>query len=215
MLISSPLFDGYPCGESISAPREIRTVPGKLIYLMGPSGSGKDSLIEAVRPHLAERGCEVIRRVITRSAEAVGEEAIGVSREAFQTLKAQGAFALDWQANGLEYGIAVQLDDWLKAGRHVLVNGSRGHLKQARERYPDLLAIMLRVDTQVLQQRLQARGRETPAEISARLARNEQFLDSVDAQGAEGVHLLDNSAALAVGVQGLLALIDAGVGASA
>ena len=50
-------------------------MPGKLIYLMGPSGSGKDSLIDAVRPYLPERGCEVIRRVITRSSEAVGEDA--------------------------------------------------------------------------------------------------------------------------------------------
>lgn len=62
-------------------------MPGKLIYLMGPSGSGKDSLIEAVRPHLAGRRCEVMRRVITRSAEAVGEDAVGVSREAFESLK--------------------------------------------------------------------------------------------------------------------------------
>lgn len=188
-------------------------MPGKLIYLMGPSGSGKDSLIEAVRSHLAGRRCEVMRRVITRSAEAVGEDAVGVSREAFESLKAQGAFALDWQANGLAYGITVQLDDWLRAGRNVLVNGSRGHLNQARERYPDLLAIMLRVDTRVLQQRLQARGRETPDEVCARLARNELFLDSVDALRAEGVQMLDNSAALAVGVQGFLALIDAGTGA--
>ena len=202
-----------PAVSSFFAFREIHRVSGKLIYLMGPSGSGKDSLIEAVRPYLAARGCEVMRRVITRSAEAVGEDAIGVSQQDFQSLKAQSAFALDWQANGLEYGIKVQLDDWLRAGRNVLVNGSRGHLNQARERYPDLLAIMLRVDTRVLQQRLQARGRETPDEVCARLARNELFLDSVDALRAEGVQMLDNSAALAVGVQGFLALIDAGTGA--
>ena len=46
---------------------------GRLIYLIGPSGSGKDSLLDAARPRLAERGCRIVRRVITRSAEAVGE----------------------------------------------------------------------------------------------------------------------------------------------
>ena len=181
---------------------------GTLIYLMGPSGSGKDSLINAARPYLAERGCDVMRRVITRSAESVGEDAVGVSPEAFESLKHQRAFALHWQANGLEYGIPVQLDECLDSGRHALVNGSRGYLQQARARYPDLLAIVLRVDSEVLQQRLLKRGRETPSEINARLKRNQLFLDSLATLSAEQVHVLDNSAALSVGVQGLLSLID-------
>ena len=192
----------------MAASFEILSMPGKLIYLMGPSGSGKDSLIDAAREQLRARGCEVVRRVITRSAESVGEDALSVTRERFESLKEEGAFALHWQANGLAYGIPVQLDDWLKAGRNVLVNGSRAYLSQARKRYPDLLAIMLRVDTNILRQRLLARGRETPEEISARLKRNDVFISSVGALEAQQVHVLDNSAALEVGVQGLLALID-------
>ena len=187
----------------------MQKVPGKLIYLMGPSGSGKDSLIDAARPQLAARGCEVVQRVITRSAEAVGEDAQGVSREAFGALKAQGAFALDWQANGLEYGIPVQIDDWLQAGRHVLINGSRAHLEHARARYPDLLAIRVTVDAGVLQRRLQARGRETPDEINTRLKRNELFIDGEGAPSGSSVQRLDNSSTLEAGVQALLGLIDA------
>ena len=53
---------------------------GRLIYLMGPSGSGKDSLLEAARERLAARDCVIARRVITRSAEAVGEDAILTAR---------------------------------------------------------------------------------------------------------------------------------------
>ena len=66
---------------------------GRLIYLMGPSGSGKDSLLNAARERLAERGCVIARRVITRSAEAVGEDAIGVSPAEFDQQEAAGAFA--------------------------------------------------------------------------------------------------------------------------
>lgn len=149
---------------------------GRLIYLMGPSGSGKDSLLNAARARLAERGCVIVRRVITRSAEASGEDAIGVSPAEFERQEAAGAFALSWRANGLAYGISRQIDDWLAAGQDVLVNGSRGHLAQARERYPKLLAILLQVDEAALRQRLQARGRESAEQIEARLARSRSFI---------------------------------------
>jgi ribose 1,5-bisphosphokinase len=149
---------------------------GRLIYLMGPSGSGKDSLLNAARAPLAERGCLIARRVITRSAEAVGEDAIAVSSAEFDQQEAAGAFALSWRANGLAYGIPRQIDDWLAAGQDVLVNGSRGHLAQARQRYPELLAILLQVDEAALRQRLQARGRESAEQIEARLARSRRFV---------------------------------------
>ena len=179
-------------------------MPGKLIYLMGPSGSGKDSLIDAVRPYLPERGCEVIRRVITRSSEAVGEDALGVSHERFQSLKEEGAFAMHWQANGLEYGIPVEIDQWLNSGRHVLVNGSRGYLKQARERYPALLVVLLSVDQAALRQRLLARGRESVADIDARLARNARFTAQLLAGMGAGLLVLDNSGPLEHTVECLL-----------
>jgi ribose 1,5-bisphosphokinase len=149
---------------------------GRLIYLMGPSGSGKDSLLNAARARLAERGCVIARRVITRSAEAVGEEAIALTAAEFEVQEAAGTFALSWRANGLAYGIPRQIDDWLAAGQDVLVNGSRGHLAQARQRYPELLAILLQVDEAALRQRLQARGRESAEQIEARLARSRSFV---------------------------------------
>ena len=83
---------------------------GRLIYLIGPSGSGKDSLLDAARLRLAERGCRIVRRVITRSAEAAGEAAQGVSPEEFAAMQVEGAFALSWHANGLAYGIPKVID---------------------------------------------------------------------------------------------------------
>jgi ribose 1,5-bisphosphokinase len=83
---------------------------GRLIYLMGPSGSGKDSLIDAARASLHALNCEVARRVITRSAESVGESAVGVSPDEFARRRSQGAFALSWTANGLDYGIPIVID---------------------------------------------------------------------------------------------------------
>jgi ribose 1,5-bisphosphokinase len=177
---------------------------GRLIYLMGPSGSGKDSLIDAARQALASRGCRVARRVITRSSEAAGEHADSVSPSEFERLRQDAAFAMSWEANGLSYGIPRQIDVWLAQGADVLVNGSRGHLAQARRRYPGLLPVLLRVDEAVLRQRLLARGREPLAQIDQRLARNRLFIHASQAD----VQLLDNSGALAHSVCSLLQLLE-------
>ncbi|NWB98625.1 phosphonate metabolism protein/1,5-bisphosphokinase (PRPP-forming) PhnN [Pseudomonas gingeri] len=181
---------------------------GRLIYLIGPSGSGKDSLLDTARVRLAERGCRIARRVITRSAEAVGEAAEGVSAEQFAVLEARGEFALSWHANGLSYGIPRDIDDWLAAGEEVLVNGSRGHLAQARLRYPRLLVLLLTVDQAVLRQRLLARGRESLAEIDERLARNARFSTNLIAEAVPGLCLLDNSGPLERTVECLLTCLD-------
>ena len=177
-------------------------VVARLIYLIGPSGSGKDSLIDAARVHLQAAGVEIARRVITRSAEAKGEAALSVTPEHFKHMRSAGAFALHWQANGLCYGIPVQIDTWLASGRPVLVNGSRGYLAEARRRYPDLLAVGLRVSPEALRARLLARGREGVVEIEQRLARNASVLPY-----DEEVQVLDNSADLHATVQALLELL--------
>ncbi|MGH8383816.1 phosphonate metabolism protein/1,5-bisphosphokinase (PRPP-forming) PhnN [Pseudomonas sp.] len=182
------------------APRT--ALPGRLVYLMGPSGSGKDSLIDAARGVLEIHNVAVARRVITRSAEAKGEDAVGVSCERFEQMCAEGDFALHWRANGLAYGIPVQIDSWLQQGRTVLVNGSRAHLAQARQRYPGLLAVLLSVEPQVLRQRLHGRGRETREDIERRLARSQQ-LKLAD----QDLYLLDNSTRLDDAVARLLDLL--------
>jgi len=181
-------------------------MPGKLIYLLGPSGAGKDSLIEAAREALHEIGCEVAQRVITRSAESVGEQALEVSAQAFESAVQRGEFALYWRANGLGYGIPVQIDDWLAAGQHVLVNGSRGHLQQARARYPQLIPILLTVTNEVLRRRLIRRGRESAEEIERRMQRNTVFADEGWGADLNIVHL-DNSGELSVTVLHLLRLL--------
>lgn len=178
---------------------------GRLIYLMGPSGSGKDSVIDHARPALDVLGVDVARRVITRSAEAVGEEAVSVTRQQFAMLRDEGAFALNWTANGLSYGIPVVIDAWLASGRSVLVNGSRGHLDSARDHYPDLLPILLVVSDDVLRKRLVGRGREGGEEIELRLARNQDLTAGLGADVCQ----LDNSTTLDQAVIDLLAILTA------
>jgi ribose 1,5-bisphosphokinase len=56
-------------------------------------------------------------------------------------------------------------------GMDVVVNGSRQHMPCARERYPDVQAILIEADPDVIRARLAARGRETDTEIERRLLR--------------------------------------------
>lgn len=159
--------------------------------------------MDAARPRLIDAGVKIARRVITRSAEAKGEAAQGVTYEEFEAMLAAGAFAMHWRANGLDYGIPVQVDRWLEQGHPVLVNGSRAYLTQARQRYPHLLAIRLEVRPEILHQRLLARGRETPAQVAQRLARGASLQGAVDAD----VHRLDNSDSLETAVEALMDLL--------
>ncbi|MBM7059613.1 phosphonate metabolism protein/1,5-bisphosphokinase (PRPP-forming) PhnN [Pseudomonas sp. UL073] len=175
---------------------------GRLLYLMGASGVGKDSLLLAARDFLLARGCHIVRRVVTRSGEAAGEDAIAVSHAQFAEMEQQGAFALSWRAHGLAYGIPAEIDGWLAQGDDVVVNGSRGHWAKVRQRYPDACGILLQVAPDELRRRLLARGRESAAEIEKRLARNRLF-----EAGFDDVLRLDNSGPLEQTVQRLLALL--------
>ena len=102
---------------------------GKLIWLMGPSGSGKDSLLAELRLR-EQTQLLVAHRYITRDASAGSENHIALSEQEFFTRAGQNLLALSWHANGLYYGVGVEIDLWLHAGFDVVVNGSRAHLPQ-------------------------------------------------------------------------------------
>lgn len=146
--------------------------PGQLFYLIGPSGAGKDSLIQYARSRTGVAPVHFAHRYITRATGAGGEHHVAVSPAEFARLREAGAFALHWSGNGLEYGIGIEIETWLAAGLNVVVNGSRAYLQEAARRYPALCPVLVEVSGEVLAGRLLARGRETPAEIRARLERH-------------------------------------------
>ncbi|WP_459177179.1 ribose 1,5-bisphosphokinase [Ewingella americana] len=147
----------------------------RLVYLMGASGSGKDSLLDALR-HALPAGLVVAHRYITRAADAGAENHIALHDDEFNQRREQGLFALDWQAHGCHYGVGIEIDHWMAQGCSVVVNGSRAHLERAVERYGQrMLPVCLQVSERILEQRLQQRGREDQEQIHHRLLRAAQY----------------------------------------
>ena len=149
---------------------------GRLVYVIGASGSGKDTLIKAAADALADHpDIRFARRVITRQADPEGENHQPMSRDAFNARAEQDLFAMHWFANGHGYGVGLEINDWLSAGHIVVVNGSRQWLGPARDRYQELLPLLIEVSHATLRQRLLNRGRESVDEIEARMQRHQQM----------------------------------------
>lgn len=152
-------------------------IKGKLFYVIGPSGSGKDSLMRYARERLAgDAGVVFAHRYITRAAELQGENHIALTAPEFDARRAAGLFAMHWGSHALRYGIGLEINFWLERGCNVVMNGSREYLPQAKCSYPALVAVLIAVAPEVLAERLRARGRETEHQIAQRLERSSQFI---------------------------------------
>lgn len=184
-------------------PAVMSVASGRLVLVTGPSGVGKDSLLDGARAALRDRNDIVFpRRVITRAADLGGEDHQALSEVEFAAMAARGAFALAWPAHGLHYGIPVSIDADLAAGRQVVVNVSRGVIDQARAKYANLLVLAVTASPDMLRRRLESRGRESAADIAGRLARAAAFrLD-----GPEVVQL-SNDGALPETIAAFVALL--------
>ncbi len=149
---------------------------GRLFYLVGASGVGKDSLLHAI-PNSDQRfqRLRVARRYITRPPRQGDEQHLELTRAEFKRRQQAGEFVFAWQSHGFDYAIGGEMLDWLAAGDDVIINGSRDYLARARELYPSLLPLWMLVSDDILRRRLCARGRETAAQIEARLERNRRL----------------------------------------
>lgn len=155
----------------------VDTPAGLMVLVVGPSGAGKDTLIDGARAHpICGQRFHFARRVITRPAGAPGEDHDSLSEAAFAEREAQGGFLISWRAHGLSYGLPAALGDELRAGRHVLANGSRSVVAELARRVPHLVVLEVTASREVLAQRIAARGRESHEQVLQRLARSTEAL---------------------------------------
>jgi ribose 1,5-bisphosphokinase len=171
------------------------------VYVMGPSGAGKDSVLNGLRSLATpEDRIAVAHRYVTRPAERGGENYISLSSAEFAARRAARLFKHHWSARDCDYGIGTEVDAWRQAGFVVVISGSRAHFATLSGR--GLVPVVITAAPEILAQRLASRGREAPEDIRQRLARCGQY-----AVEHPNLITIDNSGSLDAAVHALLTAI--------
>ncbi len=173
-------------------------ITGRLIAVVGPSGSGKDTLLKEIKKHLT---AYFPARYITRQPHPNDENYHSVTKQEFKNLIYNDMLAFHWSAHGLRYGIPVDIKVALSTNQIVIFNCSRSHLKPIIKDYTNLEIINIVASKDILRQRLLGRGRETLNEIDKRLLR-----EHVNLPGTPKT--VDNSSTVEDGIRNLLEAIN-------
>jgi len=132
---------------------------GPLVYVMGPSGAGKDSVMGRARALLpADAPVVFAHRYITRPAETGGENHIALNAAEFALRRTHGLFAFHWQAHGNDYGIGREIYAWRSAGLD-----------------DDTYPVLITASPQCLAERLATRGREDADAAALRIGRSDAY----------------------------------------
>lgn len=154
---------------------------GGFVFVVGPSGAGKDSLIAYARGAFA--GNERIifpRRIVTR-ASSEHEDHDTLDEEGFAKAEANGAFALHWRAHGLGYAIPKSAREEVGTGKVAICNISRRVVAWTRVHLPNVAVVEVTAPAEVLAARLAGRARLEDGDLAARLARSREVWTPVDA----------------------------------
>ena len=140
--------------------------------ISAPSGVGKTTLVQSLLRELPTLRFSVSSTTrSSRPGETDGKDYHFISRQAFQTGIQANRF-LEWaQVHGEYYGTdRAPLDHWLTTGDNVLLDIDVQGARQVRQSYPQAHFIFILPPAwNVLVERLQARGTESPRQITARL----------------------------------------------
>jgi guanylate kinase len=156
----------------------VEGAPGALLVIIsGPSGVGKDTIIDALRRRERDTGRENERHYVVtcttrapRNGEVDGVDYEFITREAFLRMHGQRGFLEANEVHGNWYGSPRgQVRDALVAGRDVIlkidVQGARVVKEQVTEA---LLIFVVPPSLEELFERLRARATETAEQLEVR-----------------------------------------------
>ena len=143
-----------------------------LVVISGPSGVGKDAVLERMKRLLKERHFIVTATTRhKRPNERDGVDYIFMKTSEFQALLAQDGFLEHAEVYGRYYGVPrAQVEEALRAGRDVVVKTDVQGARTLKAKVPDALLIFLAPpDLQELERRLRQRKSETAGDLQRRV----------------------------------------------
>jgi guanylate kinase len=147
--------------------------PGLLFVVSGPSGAGKDTLLEALRERVPGLHYSVSATTrAPRAEERDGEHYFFLSREEFERRRGTDGF-LEWREyNGNLYGTPRDyVERTLAGGDDLVVKPEVNGALAVKAAYPNAVLVFLVPDGFAnLRLRLVARGTDSGDEIDSRLA---------------------------------------------
>jgi ribose 1,5-bisphosphokinase len=148
---------------------------GGFVLIVGPSGAGKDTLIDLSKAAFADDTRVIFpRRLVTREVSAF-EDHDTLDEAAFEAGVQGGDFALSWRAHGLGYAIPRATVERARFGAVVVVNISRKLVEEARSRLPGVSVVEITASPETLARRLAARSRGEDGDLAKRLARSAEL----------------------------------------
>jgi len=161
---------------------ELITGPGLLFVVSGPSGAGKDTLVEGLRKQRSSLRYSVSVTTRPRRAEERDEEHyFFVSKTDFERRRNEGGL-LEWREYGGNlYGTPRDyVERSLREGYDVVMKPEVNGALAVKAAYPDAVLIFLVPDRfSNLRERLLARRTETNEEIARRLEIAQQEMKAI------------------------------------
>lgn len=153
---------------------------GGFVFVVGPSGAGKDSLISYARGALAQNDAVIFpRRIVTRPSSEF-EDHDSVDEAAYAAGEAANAYTLSWRAHGLGYAIPKLALEDVRAGRIAVCNISRRVVPWSRIHLPNVAVVEITAPKEVLAARLAGRARLEDGDLNQRLTRSLETWTPVD-----------------------------------
>jgi len=145
---------------------------GHLFIISAPSGAGKSTLCRAMLDHFADLLYSISYTTRPpRQGEQNGVDYYFIPKDKFKKGISRHQWAEWAEVHGNYYGTSAEfLDKKLSGGRDVLLDIDVQGTRQILKRYPESITIFIMPPTlEILKQRLQDRGTDSPAVIALRL----------------------------------------------